>query len=187
MALFKQGWVDKGQLLWYSFGMSERLLPKCGSIHLGKNGAYNQEFHEKLYDYMVKACRCLRVHKPKLKVDTFGFLEGANYKPVFEEINLGIPSPETVLEGNFEGFRYTFKREPKTNFEIVLFCLFHEIGHHWHLTKHRKHWHRNITRYKTKGSVPLSEYTRQPLERVANQIGCILFNRLYLRKKYGQS
>lgn len=75
---------------------------------------------------------------------------------------------------------YYCKTEKMDNRDINIFTLFHEIGHYWHFTQHNTHFDKYRQRYHDISYFSDTEgYNKQNIEKHANNIAKILYNKLY--------
>lgn len=141
---------------------------------------YFKDLTERLNDFLDRACYYLKVDRPTLVTEEFNnpaFFD-ARYSPEHKRITIGICAPDKIVHMSS---RRLINLYGKSNEELFVICLFHEVGHHWHYTKHVEHWNKFLVNYKWFGSCELKEYLEQHLERIADKIALILFKRLYLR------
>lgn len=141
---------------------------------------YYQTLMDKLETFLDKGCYYLKVTRPELVFEEFNnpaFFD-ARYSPEHNRITIGICPPDLIMDMTS---RRILNLYGKSNEELFAICLFHELGHHWHYSKHRSHWDKFIINYKWFGSCEMREYLDQQIETIADKIALILFKRLYLR------
>lgn len=141
---------------------------------------YLTEFGAEVRRYFEQACTYLNIEKPKLLllhgVDRYGEQVGS-YDEDDNIIKVVlVPENERIIVEEWLKRYVTLTN----NREAIIFTLFHELGHCWHITKHKNHWHKFKPYYKYHDECSLEEYQKQQFELIADKIGSILFKQLYL-------
>jgi hypothetical protein len=133
-------------------------------------------FQDQLRGYLSTACTHLKITAPVLELN---YVEPgtACYLPTLQTIFMGIDGGVELHEYLKLPFKLNSTRQK------WIYLLFHEIGHHWHRTKHTKHYLRFSKDYKSQQRIGICNYSDQKLERIADKIACILFKQLYLGGK----
>lgn len=180
--------LDKSEFIWYNLNMNQEfkrsvypISQQIGWIEpiiIGRGVDELNLLKSEIISVAGLACRDLGIKVPNLEI----------VPRVNGEINFGYDTHrQTIIVTIWEDGHWSnpifwqsqLKKDLNLNSvrKIILFALFHEIGHAWHHQKKWKHWMKFSGYYKPLDKCDLQEYSEQHLERIADKIGYILFKR----------
>lgn len=143
---------------------------------------YFKELEKTIEHYFVKALIYLKLPLISLNCNKINYPHDCEQHPQYNvlenTITVHLHSKQLIVD-------HSYKIEDMSNKDIDIFVLFHEIGHYWHNIHHNKHFekfrqsYRHPSYFSASHEPVSSEYNKQNLEKHANNIGKILYKRLY--------
>lgn len=154
-----------------------------GQITIGKRHQELSNLKDEVNFYLAEACLYLGIPEPSINFLFFNSPADfdAGYDPYKRKILLSLFTEDQPIR---DCVRLNYGLN--SNRDLILFTLFHEVGHHWHNVEHQGHWAKFEPKFKARDTVGLTEYMEQPLERIAEAVGRILFKELLVKRKQGK-